>query len=610
MKIKSTLTLIALALLTAFSPQLSGAQGTAFKYQGQLQNNGSPASGTYSLTFSLFNISSGGNAVAGPVTTNGVIVTNGLFSVLIDFGSGVFTGQTNWLQIAVETNLANSFSTLTPRQQLTPTPYAIYAENGGNAAKLASGAAIGAGSGNAISTSGTTDAFIGGGGQNQILFNSLDTVIGGGQNNIIKPNAGWSVIAGGEGNVTFSGWSVISGGNGNYVGSGTSGSTIGGGWFNTNTANFATVAGGEQNTAGGDYAFVGGGSLNSAKRYDVVGGGKGNVVGADYSGIFTGQGNSIIEPANSSLWSFVGGGQNNTIVGSSDHSTIAGGLGNSLAYASYVAIGGGQSNSVENGCDNSTIAGGWGNYVDGFCSESTIGGGYDNQIGNGPEYSTPTAATIPGGANNLALGDYSFAAGNFAQANDNNSFVWSDGTRAASSLGQNTFVASATGGFSFEVSTNAVTISASGTLSVPVLTITGGSDIAEPFKMSDGAIPEGSVVIIDEDHPGELRLSDRPYDTRVAGVVSGANGIHPGIQMQQRGLLDGGRNVALTGRVYVQADASNGAIHPGDLLTTSATFGHAMRVSNHAKAQGAILGKAMTSLGEGKGMVLVLITLE
>ena len=69
--------------------------------------------------------------IAGPVTNNAVSVTNGLFTVLIDFGSGVFTGATNWLEIAVETNGVNTFTTLTPRQQLTPVPYAIYAESAG-----------------------------------------------------------------------------------------------------------------------------------------------------------------------------------------------------------------------------------------------------------------------------------------------------------------------------------------------------------------------------------------------------------------------------------------------------------------------------------------------
>jgi hypothetical protein len=118
------------------------------------------------------------------------------------------------------------------------------------------------------------------------------------------------------------------------------------------------------------------------------------------------------------------------------------------------------------------------------------------------------------------------------------------------------------------------------------------------------------VVVIDDQNPGHLKLSDRTYDTRVAGVVSGANGINPGIQMQQQGLLEGGQNVALTGRVYVQADTSNGAIVPGDMLTTSREPGYAMKVTDHARAAGAILGKAMGGLSEGKGMVLVLVTLQ
>ncbi len=144
------------------------------------------------------------------------------------------------------------------------------------------------------------------------------------------------------------------------------------------------------------------------------------------------------------------------------------------------------------------------------------------------------------------------------------------------------------------------------------ITINGGADVAEPFPLTTAAeeIIAGSVVVIDEENPGRLKLSAGAYDSHVAGVVSGANGVHPGIQMQQQGLLEGGRNVALTGRVYVQADASNGAIKPGDLLTTSSRPGHAMKVTDHARAQGAILGKAMTGLSEGDGLVLVLVTLQ
>src|SRR5208282_3797061 len=71
-------------LPSAFSLSIF-AQGTAFMYQGQLQNNGSPASGTYNLEFTLFGTNTTGVPIAGPVITNGVIVTNGLFTVLIDF---------------------------------------------------------------------------------------------------------------------------------------------------------------------------------------------------------------------------------------------------------------------------------------------------------------------------------------------------------------------------------------------------------------------------------------------------------------------------------------------------------------------------------------------
>jgi hypothetical protein len=124
---------IALALLAflTLNHQLSTAfaQGTAFTYQGQLQNNGSPASGIYNLTFSLFNANSSGVAITEPVTNNAVLVTNGLFTVLIDFGSDVSIGGTNWLEMGVETNGTSTFTTLMPRQRLSPAPYAIFAEN-------------------------------------------------------------------------------------------------------------------------------------------------------------------------------------------------------------------------------------------------------------------------------------------------------------------------------------------------------------------------------------------------------------------------------------------------------------------------------------------------
>jgi hypothetical protein len=75
-------------------------------------------------------------------------------------------------------------------------------------------------------------------------------------------------------------------------------------------------------------------------------------------------------------------------------------------------------------------------------------------------------------------------------------------------------------------------------------------------------------------------------------------------------MLEGGQNVALSGRVYAFADASEAPIKPGDLLTTSNTPGHCMTAVDHIRSQGAVLGKAMSSLEKGKGMVLVLVSLQ
>ena len=151
------------------------------------------------------------------------------------------------------------------------------------------------------------------------------------------------------------------------------------------------------------------------------------------------------------------------------------------------------------------------------------------------------------------------------------------------------------------------------------LQITGGADFAENFDVNVAPsssetltkVEPGLVVSIDPEHPGKLTLSTQAYDSQVAGIISGAGGVKPGMMMSQTGTLaDGQYPVALSGRVYCWADASFGAIKPGDLLTTSATPGHAMKVMDRERAQGAIIGKAMTGLKEGKGLALVLVTLQ
>lgn len=164
-------------------------------------------------------------------------------------------------------------------------------------------------------------------------------------------------------------------------------------------------------------------------------------------------------------------------------------------------------------------------------------------------------------------------------------------------------------GIAFGIQPNGDT-SVLGTMSCKVLTIRGGADLAEPFAMSHHGVTAGTVVSIDPEQPGKLRRSAAAYDRKVAGIVSGANGIHPGISMIDEAQLEAGENVALSGRVYVKANTSAGPIAPGDLLTTSEVPGEAMLAADHARAQGAILGKAMTPLDEATGLVLVLVTLQ
>jgi hypothetical protein len=155
-------------------------------------------------------------------------------------------------------------------------------------------------------------------------------------------------------------------------------------------------------------------------------------------------------------------------------------------------------------------------------------------------------------------------------------------------------------------------VDTNGKLICDVLQIRGGSDIAEPFKIQKNEMIEpGTVMAIDPAHPGRLKVSDQAYDRRVAGVVSGAGGVKPGMVMTQKdSAADGTTPIALTGRVYCWADARGGSIEPGDLLTTSDTPGHAMKVNNYERSQGAILGKAMTPLKRDKGLVLVLVSLQ
>lgn len=338
-------------------PTLQAALGTAFTYQGQLKDGSNLATGAYDFEFALYDAASGGAQVGATVTANDVPVSNGLFTVSLDWASA-FTGDARWLEIRVRPGASSGgYTTLTPRQPVTATPYALFAKNApwSGLAGVPAGFADGVDNegwsltGNSGTTAGTN--FIGTTDNTaiEIKVNSARTLR-------IEPDA--------------TSPSLIGGSSANTVTSGVAGAAIGGGGRATNDCGtgsapcakqvtdnygtvggrignqagdnagtsddraYATVGGGEYNIASGSHATVGGGEYNMASgSYAAVGGGYGNSVGGSYATV----GGGINNIANNS-YATVGGGYDNTANGA--YATAGGGYDNT-ANSAYATVGGG-----------------------------------------------------------------------------------------------------------------------------------------------------------------------------------------------------------------------------------------------------------------------------
>ncbi len=460
MKTKYLFPLCFIILHSAFCLSLR-AQTTAFTYQGRLNDGENPANGKYDLTFALFSVVSGPAQVGNTLTNSTTGVSNGLFTVTLDFGNQ-FPGADRWLEIGVRTNGNSAFTNLMPRQKLTAAPYAVYAGTV-NAAGIAGQIADNQLSDNiarlnadlrftgpvqfAIMNSPyglrVTSSGIVGGFTNNYLTGSANVIAGGGTGGPRGTNAisasGSSAIGGGDGNqIISSGTSVISGGEQHaVVSSGTSG--IGSG--NANTISNSVES------------FIGGGCVNQ-------------IFWSKSSGIASGWGNTIQgEFSDQSAWHFIGGGVGNVIT-LGEYDAISGGGGNSITNAIYSTIGGGVGNSIQT--HTATIGGGSGNEIQLNANAGTIGGGSGNEIQPNARF-----ATIPGGHLNSAT-NYAFAAGRRAKAIHTGAFVWADSTDADfASTANNQFLIRASGGVGINLDNPSAaldvngTVNASGLISAP-----------------------------------------------------------------------------------------------------------------------------------------------
>ena len=482
--------LLALAFLSTLNPQLSTlfAQGTAFTYQGRLQDGAGLANGRYDLRFNLYDALTLGNLVAGPQTNSPVVVSNGLFTVVLDFGAGVFTGPARFLEIAARSNgVAVAFTALNPRQGLTPAPYAIAAGNltGTFPASQLNGtlpsSVLNGTYSSAVTLNNQGNSFTGNGAG---LANVNATALGGlGAANFwqIGGNAGTTPVANFVGTtdnqaLTFRVNYTIAmqftpgvttpnvvGGLASaiptVIGAGVSGAVVAGGNapagpvsgygsgdFHAVYDSDGTVGGGFGNKAGTDngnpedapFATVAGGVFNIANNYAAtVAGGDGNIAAGSQSAI----GGGVNNRATGSR-STIGGGQNN--LATNTHSAVAGGGWNTASgISSFIGGGGGDTfggpwpNTA--GGDWSAILGGWNNKANGY--SSVVGGGSGNNSGG-------TYSVVPGGTGNVASNFSTFAAGANARALHDNSFVWSDGS-VFSSTAPGEFAVRANGGVRF-----------------------------------------------------------------------------------------------------------------------------------------------------------------
>lgn len=516
---------------------------TAFTYQGKLDKLSVPANSNCNFQFSLWDAAAGGTQVGSTFTINGLTVANGLFTTQLDFGSGIFTGNARWLEIAVQCAGDGGFTSLAPRQPLAAAPYAMYALGGSTGITLPYANSANSPSQTAFDITNTATTG---------LFHGVH-----GKTNSTTQNA---CGVRGDGLATSGLTSGVQG----YATASPSGTGIVG----IGAANGAYFQG--QGTAGNGLQAYGTGA-----GYGVYAGS-----GAGGTAVYGSSGGTAVRGASTGGTGVRGSGVDYGV-----HGESGAGFGVFGEYYGFIPPSG--TSAGVWGSTNSTNAGSAGVRGEaaggrGVEANATSGTGlYATSVSGAGVFGTSTSGDGVGGSTSGA-----FRSGVFGYCSN----------------------ASGWGGY-FNNTAGGLALVADGRAQVKVLEILG-ADLVEKFESHDHETEPGTVVVIDEVEPGKIRASSEPYDPKVAGVISGANGIGHGIYMGQGSQLDGDTPVAMTGRVYVKCTTENGPIRPGDRLTTSAITGHAMRATDSSLSDGAVIGKAMGSLDAETGLVLVLVNLQ
>ncbi|MGB1250267.1 MAG: tail fiber domain-containing protein [Candidatus Promineifilaceae bacterium] len=384
------------------TPSTISTSSSSLTYEGYLESaDGTPINGTIKFSSTLYDALTGGNQIGITNLFDDVLVEDGVFSVDLSFGDNTFLGGDRWLDISIDD------VPLTPRQRITPAPYAL---RGGGTNSIVTNdslnANISAGVSNTIQNNAQSSGIYVG--TSNIISDAQNAFISGGiTNSISGGSASSSILAGNQNQIMGSAYAAIIAGVGNKI---------------SETSTHSIVGGGQKN-------IIDGISYNA-----VIGGGVGNHIYSAQALIYGGRNHTIQNSTNSSII----GGSTHSIV-ASDHSTIVGGYNHTLSGRSQSSTIGGGFRHVIDTSQYSAILNGYDNQLTDRASFSTILGGRDNSITEVSQYSAILSGrynsmadqanynVIPGGSgNSITSGDYSFAAGRNAKITHTGTFLWAD----------------------------------------------------------------------------------------------------------------------------------------------------------------------------------------